>query len=160
MADCSTSPIAITEWRTAFVNGQGYLGNTVTATIFGPTLLTYTFPQLLLTALQPGVVITQVRLIPPCFLLTFMKTQTWIINGGGETLGTAPSLYSPAESMQTLMPFRDMVPLNITLTATPTSPVPTSSVSVTATSPSLTVRATLYICNNISDGSDYNNHTS
>jgi hypothetical protein len=51
----------MTQWRTAYVNGQTYPAETVTATISGPTSLTYTYPQMLLTLLHPGAVITQVR---------------------------------------------------------------------------------------------------
>jgi hypothetical protein len=60
MSACSTNPEIITEWRTAVVNGVTYPGETVSATISGPTSLTYTFPQLILTLLKPGDVISQV----------------------------------------------------------------------------------------------------
>jgi hypothetical protein len=61
MADCSAIPVTMTQWRTAYVNDRTYPGETVVPTISGPTSVTYTFPQLLLTMLQPGAVITQVQ---------------------------------------------------------------------------------------------------
>jgi hypothetical protein len=64
MSNCSASPEIITEWRTAYVNGQAYPGLAVTGTISSPTWLTYTFPELILTLLQPGDVISQVILKP------------------------------------------------------------------------------------------------
>jgi hypothetical protein len=78
MADCSVSRSAITEWWTAYVNGQTYRVETVTATIFGPTFLTYTFPQLLLTLLQPGAVIIQVHF--ECWRPKRMENvRSWIV---------------------------------------------------------------------------------
>lgn len=60
MDGCSISPTVYTRWKTAYVNGQTYRGNTIVATISGPTYFTYIFPDLILTLLTPGELMTQV----------------------------------------------------------------------------------------------------
>ena len=59
--DCSTDPLVWTEWRTAVVRGTSYSGNTVTNSLgVSDTAATYTFPDLILTILEPGDQITMV----------------------------------------------------------------------------------------------------
>ena len=62
MSGCSTSPTVYTRWKTAYVNGETFPGNTVIATITGPTHFTYIFPDLLLTMLTPGELMIQVEI--------------------------------------------------------------------------------------------------
>jgi hypothetical protein len=55
ITDCETSPFIYTEWRTAYVRDSTYPGNTVTITLQSANVLvSYTFPDLILTLLQPG----------------------------------------------------------------------------------------------------------
>ena len=59
--DCRSTPLTWTEWRTAYVNGTPYPGNTETITLqFSNTEVTYTFSNLILNILQPGDEITMV----------------------------------------------------------------------------------------------------
>jgi hypothetical protein len=62
-ADCQTDPATVTEYRTAYVNGETYYALAVSYTLQVPTLTfyrTYTYPNLILTLLNPGDVIYQV----------------------------------------------------------------------------------------------------
>jgi len=64
ITDCDTSPFIFTEWRTAYVRGSTYAGNTVTITLqSGNTFVTYTFPDLIVTLLQPGDTVIMVSLL-------------------------------------------------------------------------------------------------
>jgi hypothetical protein len=59
--DCNNT---LTIWRTAVVNGTSYSGQTVTYVLTqGATTLEYVFPDLLLTLLKPGEVMTQVLMV-------------------------------------------------------------------------------------------------
>jgi hypothetical protein len=62
----------ITEWRTAYVSGTAYLGVTESALISTLTYITYTFPQLILTLLRPGDIITQVISTPHITVLSIV----------------------------------------------------------------------------------------
>lgn len=68
-------PLTWTEWRTAYVRGTPYPGDTVTVTLqFSDTEVTYSFPDLILTILQPGDEITMVECLA-CIWYTFYKTR-------------------------------------------------------------------------------------
>lgn len=61
-SDCATSPVIMTEWRTAYIGDAVYPGLGEVFTISSGTFyVTYTFPGLFLTDLTPGEVMTQVR---------------------------------------------------------------------------------------------------
>ncbi len=76
MSGCSTDPATLTEWRTAYVNGIAYPGETVVATITGPTSFIYTFPQLIVSLLAPGDVITQVNPLYTMVLIVVRNIHT------------------------------------------------------------------------------------
>jgi hypothetical protein len=71
ITDCETAPFIYTEWRTAYVRGSSYPGDTVTITLqSGNTFVTYTFPDLRVTLLQPGD--TMIMVSPNYILLGIM----------------------------------------------------------------------------------------
>jgi hypothetical protein len=60
---CGTTSYEFTEVRTAYVRGTSYLGlpgSAVIASPSGATCITFTFPELLLTLLTPGDIMTVV----------------------------------------------------------------------------------------------------
>ena len=62
-SDCSTSPITQTQWRTAYLRGTEYPGNGFVATFSQPggtVYISYVFPDLILTLLHPGDIISMV----------------------------------------------------------------------------------------------------
>jgi hypothetical protein len=69
---CSVSPFTQTLWRTAIVQGTMYPAIVTTQTFAQPgtTSITYTFPDLLLTMLTPGELITLVS-------SSFLGSQTF-----------------------------------------------------------------------------------
>lgn len=58
--NCSSDPFVFQEWRTVYVGGSTYPGKTATITVETNTLVTYTFPDLILTLLHPGAIILMV----------------------------------------------------------------------------------------------------